>query len=179
MCVLAQYRQQTQDPNRYHKALETLQTAEREINHLVDELQAAIRQHDEKGKALGILAMPESVEDGADKESGTNNKGKGREASPADEEFLKTAAGEEYINKRRALQQRLREVRLVLHRIKFLQGDVFHVLGAQHSVSETESYGVAEEIRRDLLKGQPFPLSFIQMVTDGYLQVLRRKQIAS
>ncbi|KAF5351852.1 hypothetical protein D9756_007728 [Leucocoprinus leucothites] len=152
LCVLAQYQQQTQDPNRYHKALQTLQDAERDINQLIEELQAAIRQHHERGNTLRTVGDSEGQED-LDEGSNTGDKGKGREISPSDEDVPNTAAGEEYATKRRALQQRLREARLVLHRVKFLQGDVCHVLGGQYSFSETQSYGLAEEIRRELLKG--------------------------
>jgi E3 ubiquitin-protein ligase SHPRH len=134
--------------------LETLHTAERELNQLIDELQAVIRGHHEKGNALQILPRSDPPAEGElNGELNENDKGKEREILPADEEIPKTAAGEDYANKRRVLQQRLRDVRVVLHRIKFLQGDVYHVLGGQHALSETESYAVAEEIRRDLLKG--------------------------
>ncbi|KAJ3562251.1 hypothetical protein NP233_g9694 [Leucocoprinus birnbaumii] len=89
LCVLAQYQQQTQDPNRYHKALQTLQDAERDVNNVLEELQNAIRQHQDKAK---VLDMPQEEQDGqATQESGltTNDKGKGREVSPNDDELPK------------------------------------------------------------------------------------------
>lgn len=156
---MAQYQQQTQEPNRYHQALQTLQAAEQDVNRLIEEHEIAIRQHREKGEALKtqVLALPqddlqEPSQHELNEEPGTSEKGKEREHSPGDD-FAGTSVGEEHATKRRALQQRLREVRLVLHRIKFLQGDVYHVLGGQYTASETEAYGIAEEIRRDLLKG--------------------------
>ncbi|KXN90818.1 hypothetical protein AN958_03472 [Leucoagaricus sp. SymC.cos] len=140
LCVLAQFQQQTQEHNRYHNASQTLQTAETEINQLIEEIQTVIQHHSERGKALGV-----APEGGAPKQP--------QDINNTDSDKVKKALEEEYKVKRRALQQRLREVRLVLHRIKFLQGDVYHALGGQYTDSETESYGVAEEIRRDLLKG--------------------------
>ena len=65
----------------------------------------------------------------------------------------KTPAGKQHKAQRGALKSRLREARLTLHRIKFLLGDVYHVLGGVHSTSEDAAYEVAEQIRRDLLKG--------------------------
>lgn len=64
----------------------------------------------------------------------------------------KTPAGEEHSIKRRALQQRLRECLMVMHRVKFLQGDVYHVLGASQSDKEDAAYAAAETLRKNLLK---------------------------
>lgn len=69
-----------------------------------------------------------------------------------DYDLPKTPAGQEHGIKRRALQQRLRESNVTLHRVKFLQGDVYHVLGGSHSAAEDAAYAAAEEIRRSLLR---------------------------
>ena len=81
-----------------------------------------------------------------------------------------------------ALQQRLREAQIVLHKVYFLKGDVryvsfpslspyvalstlididailslqvYHILGATHSDAENEAYAGAEELRRLLLKSK-------------------------
>ncbi len=163
MCTLSQYQQQTAEPNRYNQALETLQMAEREVNRLIEELQNTIKEHNAKGEALKrqSLSLPpnenQDHREGDDvmPETGNGEKGKEREHSPTsnDEDTPRTVLDEEHATRRRALQQRLREIRLVLHRVKFLQGDVYHVLGSQHSAAEVEAYGIADEIRRDLLKG--------------------------
>ncbi|KAF9447638.1 hypothetical protein P691DRAFT_671107 [Macrolepiota fuliginosa MF-IS2] len=169
LCVLAQYQQQTQDPTRYQTALQTLQTAEREVDRLIQELQAAIQEHNERGKAFKNRASTSSRgdDDEGNVEHGKSQKGKERERSPGpddddddddddgddDDASVMAAAAEEHTIKLRALQQRLKEARLVLHRVKFLQGDVHHVLGDQHAASEIQAYGIADEIRRDLLKG--------------------------
>ena len=66
------------------------------------------------------------------------NKGKGkervRELSPSnlsdgseDIGIPKNAAGDEHLHKRMALQQRLREAQIVLHKVYFLKGDVRYV----------------------------------------------------
>ncbi len=65
-------------------------------------------------------------------ESNDKGKGKAREATPAESESAgsedtdipRNPAGEEYGIKRRALQQRLRECQISLHKVYFLQGDV-------------------------------------------------------
>lgn len=104
-----------------------------------------------------------------DKDIG-KGKGKGREferdsASPidldldfSDDEDVedrglpKTPAGEDHRVKRMALLARLRECLIVLHRVKFLQGDVYHVLGSSSSEKEDAAYADAEGLRKDLLK---------------------------
>lgn len=97
-------------------------------------------------------------------ESGDTGKGKGkaRAASPfsddesddesEDSDLPKTPAGEEHKNKKRALQQRLRECYLAQHRVKFLQGDVYHVIGESKAVEEDAAYSAAETLRRQLLR---------------------------
>ncbi|KIK98364.1 hypothetical protein PAXRUDRAFT_9577 [Paxillus rubicundulus Ve08.2h10] len=175
---LAQLQQhQSDDRDRYQRALEHLLTAETEVNELIGEIKTTIAQHHIKGEALKkeAQALRESrrmnvpSDSQAEKENG-KGKGKGkdpeREFVPltdldhdADEEddiedqgLPKTHAGEEHSIKRRALQARLRECIMVLHRVKFLQGDVYHVLGSSFSEKEDGAYGDAENIRKDLLK---------------------------
>ena len=47
-----------------------------------------------------------------------------------------------------------RESRVTLHRVKFLQGDVYHVLGGSNAAAEDAAYAAAEDIRRGLLKSE-------------------------
>lgn len=131
-----------------------------EVNRLAGELQNAIKEHNAKGEALkrqspNITPSENQNQEDVSPEGGNGEKGKEREHSliSNDEDIPRSVLDEEHAAKRRALQQRLKEMRLVLHRVKFLQGDVYHVLGSQHSASEAEAYGTADEIRRDLLKG--------------------------
>lgn len=147
---------------RYQGALETLLAAEQEADKLIAEVERAMAEHEEAGEALKA-AHPKVLEAMADTAAEGNEKGKGkaaeRDGSPdsddsEDHDMPKTPAGVEHGIKKRALRQRLRESRVVLHRVKFLQGDVYHVLGGAHAGAEDKAYAVAEEIRRDLLKSK-------------------------
>lgn len=142
------------DKNRYQRVRDKLQEAETEVQQLIQELQNALADHDMKGKAL--KAEP------VDRQSKSDPMGKGKgqdiiDAGDAvdgddDEQGLpKTPAGDEHLTKRRAIKHRLREGFLVLHKVKFLQGDIHHVLGK--STEEDAAYQVAEELRRQLLRG--------------------------
>ncbi|KAG2078621.1 hypothetical protein BDR04DRAFT_1087088 [Suillus decipiens] len=166
---LAQLQQHNeQNLDRYQHALDYLTTAEQEANEIIDDIKTTIAEHQIKGEALKNEAriLRESRQPDLPDLSKTD-KGKGRRAmSPLtdiDDDFddvedvedrglPKTPAGEEHSIKRRALQQRLRECLMVLHRVKFLQGDVYHVLGASHSDKEDASYAAAETLRKNLLK---------------------------
>ncbi|KAF9221774.1 hypothetical protein BS17DRAFT_757183 [Gyrodon lividus] len=174
---LAQLQQHhSDDRDRYQRTLEHLLAAETEVNELMGDIKATIAQHHTKGEALknGAQVLRESrrmnvpSDSQAEKDSG---KGKGKEKDPerefmpltdldvdADEDDIedrglpKTPAGEEHRIKRSALQARLRECMMVLHRVKFLQGDVYHILGSSCSEKEDGAYGDAESMRKDLLK---------------------------
>ncbi|KAK0200494.1 SNF2 family N-terminal domain-containing protein [Desarmillaria ectypa] len=153
--LLAQLKQQDKDDhNHYHRALELLLIAEKEANELIDEIESAITNHDAKGDVL----KKEAAARRASQPELPSRKGKERELSwtPSedtdDDGLPRTPAGEEHGVKRRALQQRLRESRMVLHRVKFLQGDTYHVLGDLFSAEESTAYAICEEIRCDLLK---------------------------
>ncbi|KAK0502526.1 SNF2 family N-terminal domain-containing protein [Armillaria luteobubalina] len=152
---LAQLKQHdNNDHSRYHRSLELLLAAEKEADGLIDEIELAITDHDAKGDVL----KKEAPARRAPQPELPSRKGKERELSWApsedtdDDGLPHTPAGEEHGIKRRALQQRLRESRMVLHRVKFLQGDTYHVLGDSFSVEESAAYGESEEMRRNLLK---------------------------
>ncbi|KAI6002459.1 SNF2 family N-terminal domain-containing protein [Pisolithus orientalis] len=168
---LAQLQQHCQDDRiRYQQALNHLLAAENEVNELITEVQAAIAQHHQKGEALkkAAQALRESRKQNLADQSQplASHKGKeketGREPSPfsddGDEDEVEdrglpnNPAGEEHRTKRHGLQQRLRECWMILHRVKFLQGDVYHVLGPSLSEQENACYTAAETLRRDLLK---------------------------
>ena len=163
--------------NRYQSALETLDLADKDSQKHLEEIQTTLAKHDAKGKemkaeaarlrqARARLSSPEVIT--------VTQKGKGKErerfsddenededeeidrdgeVDPEERDLPKTPAGEEHRIKRRAIKQRLREGQLVLHRVKFLQGDVFHVLGK--SAEEDAAYQAAETLRHGLLKS-PF-----------------------
>lgn len=90
-------------------------------------------------------------------EANTLVKGKGKARADSnlaeDEDDLpRNAAGEEHRVKRRAFQQRLRECQITLHKVCFLKGDVYHVLGNMEE--ETSAYEKAEALRRVLLRSK-------------------------
>ncbi|KAI6013221.1 SNF2 family N-terminal domain-containing protein [Pisolithus marmoratus] len=168
---LAQLQQHCEtDRDRYQRALDHLLVAEKEANELIAEVKAAIAQHHKKGEALkkAAQALRESRKQNLADHSQPPPSYKGkekeiiRELSPlsdiGDEDEVEdrglpnTPAGEDHRAKRHGLQQRLRECYIVLHRIKFLQGDVHHVLGPSCSEKENACYSIAETMRRDLLK---------------------------
>lgn len=62
----------------------------------------------------------------------------------------KTPAGKEHRAKQRSLRSRLREAKVVLHKIVFLLGDNYHALG--RGKEEAEAYEEAETLRKGLLK---------------------------
>jgi E3 ubiquitin-protein ligase SHPRH len=155
------------DKNRHQHARDKLQEAETDVRKLIKELEDVLADHDLKGKALKAEL--------GHRQAKSDTKGKGRMLTDAndseyddddddegDEEELgvpKTPAGDEYRVKRRAIKQRLREGFLLLHKVKFLQGDVYHVLGK--SPEEDAAYQVAEELRHRLLKGMNFLFSSV------------------
>lgn len=182
------------NPRRYQRGLELLLQAENEANHLIDDVKRAISQHDLRGDDLKkeAAAMRESRDQVA-ADGGTElavftstRKGKGRatsehyESEDEDQEESSdengaarlddlpgTPAGIEHASKRRALVQRLRECNLTLHKVKFLQGDVYHVLGAAHAAAEDAAYASAERLRRDLLKCEPLT-SIFRVIIDTF-----------
>ncbi|OCH83870.1 hypothetical protein OBBRIDRAFT_786844 [Obba rivulosa] len=170
MTIVAQLQQHDEsDPLRYRHALDTLLAAEKEASQLIAYVKAAMAEHAEKGKALKEEAAKHNnaLEHGGESHVSQNGdtKGKGkdreeREDTPMsdltdldDEDLPKDPAGEEHAVKRRALQHRLRECRITLHKVLFLKGDVYHVLGESYAEDENAAYAAAEDLRRVLLKG--------------------------
>lgn len=154
------------DERRYQFALQTLHDAEKATLEWMRELETALNDHEANGKEPEIKAGaigqtdhldPASPENDPAKNSSDKGKGKdlerNREGSVMDSNDTDPAR-EEHEVKKRTIQSRLRECRLTYHRIKFLLGDVYHVLGESHANEEKTAYEVAEEIRRILLKRQ-------------------------
>ncbi|CAL1697614.1 unnamed protein product [Somion occarium] len=167
--LLVQLKQHDEaDLNRYRNALDILLFAEKEAHNLIADIQEALEEHAAKGKMLKTQALEAQTAFGRDvanpddsEDDSMEGKGKSRarESTPSDismdsedADVPKNAAGEEHAHKRRALQQRLRECQISLHKVYFLKGDVYHVLGATFSDSENDAYASAEELRRLLLK---------------------------
>ena len=159
--------------NRYQSALETLDLAEKDSQKHLEEIRSTLAKHDVIGKEMKAetAKLRQARARASSPEVTTTQKGKGKEREryfegededdsseqsdgeddPEEKDLPKTLAGEEHRTKRRAIKQRLREGQLVLHRVKFLQGDVYHVLGK--SAEEDAAYEAAETLRRELLKG--------------------------
>ena len=156
--------------NRHQTALEILLLAEMDAEKHIREIKNVLEEHDVKGKVLkeeAALLRQKQAEIYAEETVVTSKgKGKAREESPErldeggededpEEQGLpKTPAGEEHRAKRMAIKQRLREGTLTMHRVKFFQGDVYHVLG--NSEAEDAAYQAAERLRRELLKSENF-----------------------
>ena len=161
--------------NRYQSALETLDLAEKDSLKHLEEIQTTLAKHDAKGKEMKaeVARLRQARARASSTEVTVTQKGKGKErerfsddgsededeedgidrdgeVDPEEKDLPKTPAGEEHRIKRRAIKQRLREGQLVLHRVKFLKGDVFHVLGK--SADEDAAYQAAESLRHGLLK---------------------------
>lgn len=121
--------------------METLLTAEIEANALIEDLNAALEK-------LNLQSRSNSLEQDA---SGDNGEGKGKEKeSPPDPRV----GEDDDAGKRGGIANRLREAELLLHKVTFLMGDIYHTLGAKYSKEEESAYAKAELIRRKLLKGK-------------------------
>ena len=87
----------------------------------------------------------------------SGKKGKGTSSSGAVDDdfddFIHSAAGEEFAGKRQSLASLHREHLVLQHRVHFLLGDVYHMLGSSYSVSEDDAYTAADDTRKLLLKG--------------------------
>jgi E3 ubiquitin-protein ligase SHPRH len=126
--------------------------AEEETNSLLEDIKSAIAQHDTKGKLLKSEAAVLRGNQGADDEvTDELTRSIEDEWDPEISGLPKTPAGKAHKDKRIGLRNRLREVLMILHRVKFFQGDVYHVLGGSKAVDEDVAYSAAEKIRRDLL----------------------------
>jgi E3 ubiquitin-protein ligase SHPRH len=164
LITIAQLQQNLNKSNRANlqTVLEVLTKAEVEANKLISDIQIAISEHEAAGKLLQEEAAAhgkaaESLADMDVDEAPSKGKGKARDIEERningdndDDELPHNSAGEEHRIKRRALQQRLRECQITLHRVRFLKGDAHHSLGL--TKEETADYAAAEELRRILLK---------------------------
>lgn len=166
MATLAQLLQQDESKlNRYREALDMLVAAETEAQKLVSDLSDVLSEHAKEGEKLKeeTTRLRELRHQATSHHAADHSKGKGRARSDspdhdsveADEEGLPhNPIGDAHRAKAGMLQNRIRDARIILHKVKFLQGDVYHVLGEQYANQENEAYAAAEELRRVLLKGK-------------------------
>ncbi|KIY69814.1 hypothetical protein CYLTODRAFT_420375 [Cylindrobasidium torrendii FP15055 ss-10] len=144
---LAQLKQQNMDNNRRHQeALDSLLATEKDCTELIAAVEEAIEAHkkvcDEykANKQSRRDAQGEDVDDDSDDDEDRDEDGK------------KSGLPKSYTTKQGALSNRLRDCRIALHRVKFLQGDIYNVLGEQYHKQEEDSYAACERLRRELLK---------------------------
>lgn len=143
MVAFAQLQQKNQgDLARYHHALETLLTAEIEASALIEDLKAVLERLNSQASKLNSREQ-----DTSDDEKG---KGKERESSPDPQ-----PGEDEDLAKRNGIARGLREAEILLHKVAFFMGDVYHTLGVKYSKEEDSAYAKAELIRKKLLKGEP------------------------
>jgi E3 ubiquitin-protein ligase SHPRH len=147
--------------------LETLLLAEKETTQLIEEVESMIATHEANNRSLH-QAQETDPEPRPNMSPIDKGKGKERDRSSSplsdfesdenedDDDVSRSPAAKEHRFKRLALKQRLRECRLVMHRVKFLQGDIYHMLGEAQSAAENAAYGEAETIRRNLLQSTIF-----------------------
>ena len=148
-----------QNKNRYRQALDLLIEAEQEADKMMADVKEAIAQHTKEGERLKEetarlrAARRKGFADDQEAE-GDKGKGKGRangdtpevdlQGLEADGEGIpRNPAGDAHRAKSTSLSQRLRENRIVFHKIKSLQGDVYHVLGKPYENAENEAYAAA------------------------------------
>ncbi|TRM60097.1 hypothetical protein BD626DRAFT_572197 [Schizophyllum amplum] len=148
------------DPKRERKSLAVLEQALQAAESMQSDIVSVLDEHRKKGDELKKAytdAQSEDEVDESDAEAGPG-KGKQRADSPSTEVsddsdeagVPKTPDGDAYKNKLRALKTRLRECRIVLHKVHFLLGDINHVLNQNEA--ESQAYAKADELRRTLLK---------------------------
>ncbi|KIY47840.1 hypothetical protein FISHEDRAFT_44377 [Fistulina hepatica ATCC 64428] len=138
---------------RYQKSLELLEAAGKDVENLCREVEDALlvlNDNNDASITANKCAETESVD--------AKGKGRGREVDDdrSDDEISSDYGGQESLAethmriKKQALQSRLRECRMVLHRVWFLKGDIFHMLG--NTDAENQAYANAQQIRHNLLK---------------------------
>ncbi|KAG8965698.1 hypothetical protein FRC00_003173 [Tulasnella sp. 408] len=148
------------------KALEAFTSIRRDTLSLIEELREVLESHDEKGNQLIKEANARAgggesaigIDEDQRQAANTDPKGKGKAtaaesdgtSSPNPELLPASAEGEEHRHIRQGLLARIREAQVVLHRIEFCLGDLYHQLGK--AKEEEDSYGEAEGLRRSLLK---------------------------
>ena len=159
--------QNSENKNRYRDTLELLLAAEKEADKLIAEILNVASAHAKEGERLRaeVRAARRQSSTGPSNDGG-KGKEKAKEAEEsrdedqvleheADEDDIpRNAMGEAYKGKLIAINSRLREARIAMHKVKFLLGDVYHILGAMYEQQENDAYAAADDMRRVLLKSE-------------------------
>ncbi len=148
---------------RYQDALEGLLSCAEAIDAAIQECRTRVVDMRKKGEQI----IADAAERKALKKNAANGNDSGDDMSTSDDssddedrslsaasdelKMPKTPAGDEHRTRVRALHSRIRELQVVQHRIAFLLGDVYHVLG--RSDAEDEAYAKADALRKELLRG--------------------------
>ncbi|KIJ47249.1 hypothetical protein M422DRAFT_249098 [Sphaerobolus stellatus SS14] len=155
-----------ENEGRYQEAKELLLQAQEETHQLIEDIETALEEHEERGRKLKEetvrLRRERAVTHGEVNSDpvgmSENAKGKRRERSPDtssddgdldDDDIPDTRAGDEYRSRKRSLQARIREINVLRHKVTFFLGDVYHVLG--ETQLEDDAYEQAEVVRKSLL----------------------------
>ncbi|KAH7107566.1 SNF2 family N-terminal domain-containing protein [Auriculariales sp. MPI-PUGE-AT-0066] len=120
---------------RHHRALDILLATKADSDAHTAEVTAEIERHQNVSAAHGQTS------------------GSGNTALP-NEVFITVHdhAAEETRNRLRALKARLREAYIARHKIVFIMGDIYHVLGERFAKEEEKSYSTAETLRKSILQ---------------------------
>lgn len=167
--------------NRYQIALQTLLAAEKDARLLVNDVQTALAEHLKQEASLEASRNARTSQNDHSENSG---KGKGRArnddasgnlSSLSDDESVPfNKAGEEHMARRAALQNRLRDCRVILHQVLFFKANVYNILGESHADAEIEAYAAAEELRRLVLKGLSHVYISVHVRSDSIVKARRR-----
>ena len=160
LTVHAQLQQKNQlEHARYHHALEILGTAEIEVDGLIEDLKALLEKLNllalkaKAQKQAQEEARKQAQEEARQQDTSVDNSGKGKEKeTPSNHEEIVV----DDIAKRGAVANRIREAEILLHKVTFFKGDVYHTLGAKYLKEEDAAYAKAESIRKKLLKGKSY-----------------------
>jgi E3 ubiquitin-protein ligase SHPRH len=159
---------------RFVQALEFLTIAEKEVMTLLEEVRAAIAAHEAHGEiikketAAARLEQKGIVDDrmqGGNFPSASTTKTReqmsegdqiAEDPVDRDEDYdiPDGQVGDAFKAKRSALSNRLRETQILMHQVKFWQGNITHNQNPD-IISEVEkaTYDAAETLRKDILKG--------------------------
>lgn len=143
--------------------METLVTAETEVNTLIEDLKAVLQKLD-----LQILTLKSQEQDTSNEKEDTVDDEKDtddKKDTSADKKGKGKERGSTLDDKRVGVIHRIREAEILLHKVTFFKGDVYHTLGAKYSKEEDAAYEKAESIRKKLLKGANYTRSSLTYST--------------
>lgn len=145
-----------QRPRPYQSSLIILTDSLENILTSIKDCATRLTDHQKAGDALIAAAAEQKAktltsDNVSDLESIAEDSDSDSKSGSSEERRLpKTPVGDEHRARTRALRKRIRDLRVVRHKIEFLLGDLYHVLGRNEE--EREAYAAADTLRRALLK---------------------------